>query len=565
MDPRAPHYCPRCGTRRDGAGACARDGTALVATRPESLLGTELGNYVLVQQLGEGGMGAVYRAVQPAIGAEVAIKVLHATGESQALAVQRFLLEAQAVNRVRHPNLVRIVDTGYLADRRPYLVMELLDGIALADAIGQIPSELACDAAAEALDALDAVHERGIIHRDLKPANVFLGRDGRVVVLDFGVAKLVDSADGRAAASTGLVGTPEYMAPEQIRSEPLDRRTDVYAMGVLLYEAITGKRPFAATATFELLLQHIERPPSSPRNYVPELAQPICDAILRALEKEPSRRFATARDMAGALRAAIAGASRRDALAAYVAARAGAPRPVPIESRDLLPASRTADDSGRRQVWAPRPASDPAAPTRAEKSSAARRDRRPPRRGLAIVAVIGGGAAIAGTALVVALGGSRHAAAVDAAPPRAIESARVIAPDAAAPPDAGEPTGWLEVRSIPNGAAVTVDHIARGLAPVSLQLPVGAHLVHAELSGYLAIDDATEVHSGEHTDMVLRLPQRATSSGTTRPRDRLHRPELEPWPTDASVATPPTSPIAGSGAPVDAGQLPARKGNPYTQ
>jgi serine/threonine protein kinase len=307
------HFCPTCGNRRPGGGVCERDHTLLVAIGPGSLLGTEVGNYVLVQRLGEGGMGVVYRAVQPRIGAEVAIKVLHGAPGGE-----RFLLEAQAVNRVRHPSLIKILDTGYLADRRPYLVMELLDGMSLNDAVGVIAPPLAAHVAANVLDALAAVHCEGIVHRDLKPPNVFLAADGRVVVLDFGIAKLTDGEI--VTHSSGLVGTPEYMAPEQIRARPLDGRTDVYAVGVMLYEAITGRRPFAAAATFDMLVQHLEQPPVSPREYAPNLSPQLAEVILIAMEKSPERRYQSASEMAAALRAT--GDATRDDLVAFVAARA---------------------------------------------------------------------------------------------------------------------------------------------------------------------------------------------------------------------------------------------------
>jgi eukaryotic-like serine/threonine-protein kinase len=341
VEPARTYFCPRCGTHRDHAGACDRDGTALAAVSLGSLLGTEVGNYVLVQLLGEGGMGSVYRAVQPAIGAEVAIKVLHPSPGSSP---SRFLLEAQAVNRVRHPSLIRILDTGTLPDARPYLVMELLDGLSFADTVGKLSPALACFVTCEALDALEVVHVGGIIHRDLKPANIFLTRDGRVVVLDFGIAKLVGTDASLTKTGSGLLGTPDYMAPEQIRSLALDRRTDVYAAGVMLYEAITGHRPFAAAATFDMLVQHLERAPTSPREWVPALPSALDEAILRALEKDPARRFQTAHEMAAALRAAIGTTSTRTELAAFVGMHAAAPRPVatPPAVLDTVPDPPTA-------------------------------------------------------------------------------------------------------------------------------------------------------------------------------------------------------------------------------
>lgn len=519
------HFCSRCGTRRSGRGTCGRDGTALTAIVDSSLLGTEVGNYVIVQALGQGGMGAVYRAVQPAIGAEVAIKVLHAGSEAQSGMVQRFLLEAQAVNRVRHPGLIKILDTEYLPDRRPYLVMELLDGASLADAIGRISPALACHVVAEALDALQAVHEVGIVHRDLKPPNVFLTRDGRVVVLDFGIAKLVATDGGEAIThSTGLIGTPEYMAPEQIRSRPLDRRTDIYAMGILLYELITGKRPFAAAATFELLVQHVERPPTSPRDYVPDLAPSITDTILRALEKDADRRFPTAAEMAAPLRAASGTSSDSD-VAAFVASR------VPAVPRVLADGDGDGEGEGRATltIRGPSGSARDAAPTTAYATtepqnvtvpaSPARRARsagttRPDRR--ARWPRLVGAAAVAATIAIVAvyfIMRDRPRAAADRPQGHDTTATAVIAPDAAT--DAGTPTatppaaatGTLEVKSRPPGATIVVDHAPAGVTPAILTLAVGAHLLHVEHRGYLAFDEAVEVRAGERATVTVQLSE----------------------------------------------------------
>ncbi|MBA3392177.1 MAG: serine/threonine protein kinase [Deltaproteobacteria bacterium] len=519
MDGAPSHFCSRCGTRRSGKGTCARDGTTLTAIVDSSLLGTEVGNYVIVQALGQGGMGAVYRAVQPAIGAEVAIKVLHAGSEAQSGMVQRFLLEAQAVNRVRHPGLIKILDTGYLPDRRPYLVMELLDGASLADAIGQLAPALACHVVAEALDALQAVHQVGIVHRDLKPPNVFLTRDGRVVVLDFGIAKLV-ATDGGAAIthSTGLIGTPEYMAPEQIRSRPLDRRTDIYAMGILLYELITGKRPFAAAATFELLVQHVERPPTSPRDYVPDLAPAITDTILRALEKEADRRFQTAAEMAAPLRVA-SGASNEGDVAAFVASRVSAAARVLADgdgagrstltirgpggsARDAVPTAAYATTAPQNM-----PVPDSTQP-RARTAGTTRPDRR------TRWSLLAGAAAVAATlAVVTVFIIMRDDAPVRADRPRGRDTgaAAAILTDAATtsavPPVDAAATGTLAVKSNPPGARITVDHAPAGVTPATLSLAAGAHLIRVEHPGYLAVDEAAEVRAGERATVMVRLPE----------------------------------------------------------
>jgi serine/threonine protein kinase len=410
------HFCPTCGTRGSGGGACERDHTPLVAIVPDSPLGTKVGNYVLVQRLGEGGMGAVYRAVQPLIGAEVAIKVLHAGANGE-----RFLLEAQAVNRVRHPSLIKTLDTGYLADRRPYLVMELLDGMSLADAVGAIAPPLAAHVAANVLDALAAVHGEGIVHRDLKPPNVFLAADGRVVVLDFGIAKLTDGEV--VTHSSGLVGTPEYMAPEQIRAQPVDGRTDIYAVGVMLYEAITGRRPFAAAATFDMLVQHLEQPPASPCEYAPNLSPQLAEVILIAMEKRPERRYQSASEMAAALRAT--GEATRDDLVAFVAQRART-RPPAVS---LWATRETVNERAPPASERPPPRSPPTVNERPRALEVR------PRRGRWVpYAAVGVLAAAAAAIIVVRRGGEPASAPA----PVAAATADARAVDVAASADGGE-------------------------------------------------------------------------------------------------------------------------------
>jgi serine/threonine-protein kinase len=584
MEPAPVHFCPRCGTRRNGSGTCARDGAALAEVSAGSLLGTEVGNYVVVQLLGEGGMGAVYRAVQPAIGAEVAIKVLRAGSETQPGMVQRFLLEAQAVNRVRHAGLIKILDTGALADRRPYLVMELLDGISLADAIGKLTPALACHVAAEALEALDAVHAEGIVHRDLKPPNVFLTREGRVVVLDFGIAKLV-GADGTApiTQSTSLLGTPAYMAPEQIRARPIDRRTDVYAMGIVLYELITGRRPFAAAATFDMLVQHVERPPASPRDWVPDLALPIAGVILRALEKDPERRFASAAEMSAALRAASGGATD-DEVAAFVLAHAparpqsavedpatvgavhGAPPTTPIRGQREPSISVagapthetevTVDDGPKRRPTAPPPlASVPR-----------------PRAGIRRPLLIAGGV-VAASALVVAVAathtrGPEPTPDAPAPPPRVTSSVVPAQPTPDAPPvtdaeatlDGAAATGILEVRSNPPGATIEIDHLAAGVTPLTLDVSPGAHLVHAERRGYLAIDEAADVRAGERSRVFLRLPEARAATTQVLPHGSSPPHADDHGPSTSSTSSPGSREDADTGSAQPTGR---RKDNPY--
>src|SRR5687767_7721875 len=206
------------------------------------MLGQIIGNYRITRLIGAGGMGKVYAASQPSIGARVAIKVLSADLAGDQELVERFFAEARAVNLIRHENIVNILDLARLADGRPYIVMEFLDGSPLAgllSQLGQIPLGTLARWTLEVLAGLGAAHAKSVVHRDLKPDNIFITRHGRAKILDFGVAKLAsEQRDGVSRTRAGsLLGTPHYMSPEQAQSLPTDARADIYAVGVILYEA----------------------------------------------------------------------------------------------------------------------------------------------------------------------------------------------------------------------------------------------------------------------------------------------------------------------------------------
>ena len=265
--------------------------------------------------LGTGGMGAVYLAEHPLIGKRVAIKVLHPEFASDPGAVSRFFGEARAVNEIGHASIVDIIDFGQVEGQATplvYLIMEYLEGKSLAQWLrdgGPLPAPTALAVAAEVADALAASHDRGIVHRDLKPDNIFLVRRPRgggdaVKVLDFGIAKLCGDGRNSARTRTGVVmGTPSYMSPEQCEGRGrIDARSDIYALGVVLFEMLTGRPPFVGEGYGELILQHLTQvaPLASSLRYDVPLA---VDAIVaRALEKAPERRFPSMAALRDALR-----------------------------------------------------------------------------------------------------------------------------------------------------------------------------------------------------------------------------------------------------------------------
>ena len=306
----AMFVCSECGATQPMGGPCGGCGGATQAGSEEPLLGSSVGPYRIARLLGVGGMGRVYKGVQPQIGSRVAVKVLSRECTDRKDLVERFFSEARAVNLIRHESIVNVLDLAMLPDGRPYIVMEYLDGSPLSDLItrlGPMPLGGMARLAVEVLDALGAAHAKGIVHRDLKPDNVFVTPAGRAKVLDFGIAKLLPELGGSFTQTGSLLGTPHYMSPEQASGKPIDSRTDLYAMGVILFECVTGQKPFVGDSMFDLLRKHVDVPPPSPRTLRPDLPPALEQLILTALAKDPAARFPTAAAMASALQQATSG------------------------------------------------------------------------------------------------------------------------------------------------------------------------------------------------------------------------------------------------------------------
>lgn len=268
--------------------------------------GDKLGKYEVKGILGRGAMAEVYRAHNPALQSDVAIKVMNPSMMSSADGTARFKREAQAAARLSHPNIMRVFDFDIEGDIY-YMVLELLDGPTLRDLIDSysegMPEELALLVFNQLADAVGYAHAQGIIHRDIKPTNVIMVGD-RAVLTDFGLARIVDQAQLSATGSSA--GTPAYMSPEQASGEKITPQSDIYALGILLYEMITGQVPFRGETYASVLLQHIQKTPQMPSEIISTLNPVIEAVIMRALAKMPEQRYASATDMATELKQQLA-------------------------------------------------------------------------------------------------------------------------------------------------------------------------------------------------------------------------------------------------------------------
>jgi Tol biopolymer transport system component len=332
--------------------------------------GSKLGPYEILGPLGAGGMGEVYRARDTRLGREVALKVLPESFSRDADRLRRFEQEARAVAALNHPNILAIHDIGE-QDGSPFIVSELLEGSTLRAELdrGPLTSRKASDYAAQIAQGLAAAHDKNIVHRDLKPENISLTKEGRVKILDFGLAKLSPNARGEKSESDGLtltslpteagmvMGTAGYMAPEQVRGSAVDSRTDIFAFGAVLYEMISGKRAFSRDSAAETMTAILKEDPPELNEMEHPVSPGLERIVRRCLEKQPEQRFQSAKDLAFALEA-LSGTTSRTAANAAIAGSAGVPRwPVFVAA-----AAVTGLALGAAIAWYLRPA-PPSPPT----------------------------------------------------------------------------------------------------------------------------------------------------------------------------------------------------------
>ena len=268
----------------------------------DSILGRTLGHYRILEQIGAGGMGVVYRARDERLERDVAVKVLPVGCFADDNARKRFRMEALALSRLNHPNIATVhdFDSQELVD---FLVTELVSGPSLQGKLkaGPFAEKEVVRIGTQLVDGMEAAHSAGVVHRDLKPANLRLTPEGRLKILDFGLAKQIDPSSQatvtQSLAESGPVGTPDYMAPEQLLSEKVDTRADIWAVGVVLFELATGKRPFLGKTATALAAEILHQAPPSPRIFEPRLSVRLEEIILKCLEKDPESRYQTVKEI----------------------------------------------------------------------------------------------------------------------------------------------------------------------------------------------------------------------------------------------------------------------------
>jgi eukaryotic-like serine/threonine-protein kinase len=264
------------------------------------------GRYEIIKKIGKGGMGVVYQAHDPQIDRPVALKVLRADRVVSEDFVSRFLKEAKFIGRLSHPNIVTVYDVG--RDHGTiYIAMEYLQGQPFNEVIrsGRLSVEKIIDIALQIANALDYAHEKGIVHRDIKPSNIILTDEGNVKLTDFGIARAEDSNAAQQTQTGVILGTPSYMSPEQVMGKRVDGRSDLFSLGVILYELIVGRKPFEGdhfTAIFRAITDDI---PVTPLKIDASISQSLSDLIMKALSKNPDERFQTSKEMGDAIKTCL--------------------------------------------------------------------------------------------------------------------------------------------------------------------------------------------------------------------------------------------------------------------
>jgi serine/threonine protein kinase len=475
-------FCPRCGSRYEHERFCPEDG---VATEPlpnsgpqkDALIGTVVdGRYRIEQQIGEGGMGVVYRVSHVALGKALALKLLRGEMAKDPEVVQRFIQEAQSATQIGHENIIDISDFGRLPDGTVYFVMEYLNGSPLNDLIkrgGSIPTGDAVTIIRQIASALGAAHQRGIVHRDMKPDNVYVVKRGEiesfVKVLDFGIAK-VGGASNKLTRTGMVFGTPHYMSPEQAAGQSVDARTDIYALGVIMYEMFTGRVPFDADTFMGVLTKHMFEKPEPMSTAGAERQLGALESItMRSLEKKPENRYQSMQELIDDLDRVMGGGK---------------------------PALRQAPHQPSAIADALEPRSKSEMRLEEQLSGAGPRPTVPgmSKRPWGLIAA-GAGALVAVLLIAIFAFGGDDQPAASAAPPTVppapaaplppVVPAVPAPPSGPAPAPAPAPEQTVHIDSVPSGAALVMDGAIVGSTPAQFPLPEsGQRQLELRLDGY---------------------------------------------------------------------------------
>lgn len=403
------------------------------------------GRYRILEELGQGSMGIVYKAHDPNLDLDVAVKVLRPECLQGETLVKRFLAEARVLGRLDHPNIVRVYnvdeDQGTV-----YIAMELLVGEGLNEIAKKrrlTPAEIA-DLGAAIAEALGYAHSKGVVHRDVKPGNILVRPDGKPKITDFGIARIEDSSEHLMTQAGEVLGTPAYMSPEQVLSEPVDGRSDIFSLGIILYELCAGERPFGGSSLGAVFQAITQASPVPIRKKNPDVPAGLADVVERCLRRNPAERFQTGEELAGALRASI-------------------PKEGPDRS---VPAGPGAEAEKGVPAW-----------------------------GIVLVLVL---LAAGGSAYYML--GNRAAV---APPPQA--PVQAPAPPSVHPAAMSS----LRVATVPPGAQVFLDGVASGKTPLRLEAPPGKHEVRVALAGYEDWEAQVELTQGGEVPLDVELVRSA--------------------------------------------------------
>lgn len=316
------------------------------------MIGQKINNYKIIDKIGEGGMGVVYLGKDDLLDRKVAIKVLHARLLNDESLLERFKSEARILSRFHHTNIASLYN--FLRFNDTYcMVMEYVDGLALDDLLKnnqRLPANYAASLISQALDGLRYAHDKGIIHRDLKLANLILSNEGTVKIMDFGIARAIGSS--RLTSTGRAIGTLDYMSPEQIKGKEGDEKSDIYSLGIVLYELLTGDVPFKADTEYELMKAHLEQKPASVRKHIQDLPSALDKVVLQALEKQPEKRFGNAQAFQVALHESVPRAHSLKNLEQKLAPQTRLITPpttlVETQPEPILPAMEIQEDEERK-------------------------------------------------------------------------------------------------------------------------------------------------------------------------------------------------------------------------